>query len=472
MVHFARSSGLVLGLFVLASGCTDDGGGDGNDGATESSDSSEDSGESGESETGESESDTGGPDPIFLAGFDVTDLTPTDDEIAGDFFLGGYGLLTERGAADGVHDPIYVRSMAIAVDDGSGSNDAAAVFAIVDTVGFGNQWTRAIRADAAEATGLSPEQIVIGATHTHSGPDFQGLWGGVPDVYRERVIETIVASMASAWDARVAADVEVASTTADNRNRRDWGFTDDALLALRATDSGSEELLGTMVVFAAHPVVLGSENLLVSRDFCGYAVDDLEAESGAPVLFFNGAQGDVSPDVPDPEGGGAWADDFERAEAYGGHIAARAVAILADAEPVEPALHRDYGSFDLDVTNELFIFAAQSGILDYDFELRGNSGTVNTQTAYFRLGANQVQMVAFPGESLTRNGLAVKDAMSAPHQAILGLSGDSLGYFVPSDEWMTGLNEDYEESVSVGEAAGDFTRDQLIGLIDGDPWPN
>ena len=51
----------------------------------------------------------------------------------------------------------------------------------------------------------------------------------------------------------------------------------------------------------------------------------------------------------------------------------------------------------------------------------------------------------------------------------MGLSGDSLGYFVPSDEWLTGRNDDYEESVSVGMAAGDLTRDLMIAMIEADP---
>jgi hypothetical protein len=170
----------------------------------------------------------------------------------------------------------------------------------------------------------------------------------------------------------------------------------------------------------------------------------------------------VSPVVPE----GTYADDFERAEAYGEHVAARTLLALEGSEPVSLGFHRSYASFELEVTNETFLFAAQAGILDYEFDLRGSA--ITTQTAYFRFG-DQLQLLAFPGESLTRNGLPVREVMGAPHQAIMGLSGDSLGYFVPSDEWNTGLNDNYEESVSVGMAAGDTTRDVMIELIGMDP---
>ena len=58
---------------------------------------------------------------------------------------------------------------------------------------------------------------------------------------------------------------------------------------------------------------------------------------------------------------------------------------------------------------------------------------VTTQSAYVRLGT-QAQIVTFPGESLTRNGLPIKDAMAAPYKAVLGNANDALGYFVPSDD--------------------------------------
>jgi hypothetical protein len=433
---------------------TGDGDGDPGDGDGEPGD--------GDGEPGDGDGDGDGdgePKPDhYEVGFDVTELTPTELEISEDFYLGGYGLFTARGPADGVHDPMYVRSMAV----GYGPDDGA-IFAIVDTVGIGNKWNRRIRADVAAATGLSEEQIILGSTHTHAGPDLQGLWGGVPEPYRERIIEAMTASMVAAWQGRIPAELQASSTTADNRNRRGWGYTDDELFVLQARDLDGA-LLGTLVSFAAHPVVLGMDNLLVSRDFCGYAVDDLEAQLDAPVLLFNGVQGDVSPKVPD----GTYADDFERAAAYGDHIATRTMLAIAEVEPVAVDFWRGYADLPLDVTNDLFLFAAQAGILDYDFTMRGGVSMVDTQTAYFRFGA-EVQIIAFPGESLTRNGLPVKDAMSAPHKAILGLSGDSLGYFVPSDEWNTGLNNDYEESVSVGMAAGDQTRDAMIGMIEHDP---
>jgi hypothetical protein len=426
-----------------------------------SSDSTSDSSteSTSESSSSESTSETGEPLPEFYeVGVDTRTIDPSDAELAG-LYQGGYGAPFLRGTAEGVHDSLYARTFAI------GYGEDAAIFTIVDAVGLGNQWTREIRMKAALATGVSAQRIVVAATHSHAAPDFMGLWGGVSDGYRTKVIDTIVASMQAAWDGREAADLSVSSSIGDNGNRRDWPFTDQTIELIQAHAHDDGALLGTMVAFAAHPVVLPESNKLLSRDYCGYAVDALEMSSGAPVVWFNGILGDVSPRVP----AGEYADSFAAAQAYGELLATQAVAMLDDATPVSLGIQHRYETWELPVSNALFNLAGQLGILDYDFVQMGLSGTVDTQSAYFRLGT-EIQIVAFPGESLTRNGLPVKDVMAAPHKLILGNAGDALGYFVPSDEWQTGLNDNYEESISMGMTVGDTTRDILIDMVESDPF--
>ncbi|HVI01647.1 MAG TPA: hypothetical protein VM869_23185, partial [Enhygromyxa sp.] len=357
----------------------------------------------------------------------------------------------------GVHDSVYVRSFAI------GYGDDGVIFSVVDAIGMGNQWTRAIRMQAANLTGLPPDRIIVATTHTHGGPDFQGLWGGVGDAYRTKVIADTTTSMLTAWQTRVPADLRVANSSADNNNRRGWEMTDDSMFLLQAFDQADDSLMGTMVAFAAHPVLVGADNTELTRDYCGYAVDALEASTSAPVVWFNGILGDVSPDVPD----GMYADDFEEADAYGSYLAEQAALMLEGAEPVELGFAADYAEWELPVENALFNLAGNLGILDYDFMDDGGSKSVITQSAYIRLGT-QAQIVAFPGESLTRNGLPIKDAMTTTYKAVLGNAGDALGYFVPSDEWQTGLNDNYEEGVSLGESVGDTSRDAIIQMIDAD----
>lgn len=393
-------------------------------------------------------------DPRYVLGFDVATITPTQGQIDGnDLYLGSYGFPFSR-QAQGIHDDLNVRSFALELgDDGL-------VLAITDLPGMGNRFTRDVRARVSETTGLPPSRILVATTHTHAAPDFQGLWGGGPSDYRNPAIDEVVASMNRAWANRDYGELSVATTTAPNNNRRDWGFTDDELTLLVATDERGETM-GTVSVFAAHPTVLGASNLDVSRDWCGYTVDALEAQTGAPALLFNGILGDASPAVPP----GDYADDFERAQAYGELIADITLDAMATTEPVAPAMVADHRSWTVVVYNALFDGAATVGIVDYDFEKTNGNKSVETQSTYVRLG-QQLQLVSFPGEPVTRNGLDIKDAMVAPHRMVLGQTGDALGYFIPSDEWMMGHNDNYEESISVGSDAGDVARNVLVAMIE------
>ena len=210
----------------------------------------------------------------------------------------------------------------------------------------------------------------------------------------------------------------------------------------------------------AHPTTLSASNLLVSSDYCHYVRTYAEAALNATVVYFNGAIGDVT-----PRGSGS---EFARAESYGSEIAAIALASIAAGQtevggPIEVNTQTTY--YNHQVTNPLFILADAIGVLDYDFNEEDNS--VDMQASYFRIG-DTVQGVAFPGESLTNNGLPIKAAMTAPFHLFLGLTGDTLGYFIPTDEWLTGRNGNYEETISINKFVGDTTRDILVALIQAD----
>jgi hypothetical protein len=66
---------------------------------------------------------------------------------------------------------------------------------------------------------------------------------------------------------------------------------------------------------------------------------------------------------------------------------------------------------------------------------------------------------------LTRLALPLRAAMGAPHRMIFGLAHNTLGYFVPDDEWMSGRNDNYEESVSLGRRASRKLAEELLALV-------
>lgn len=430
-------------------------------GRADASSTGENPGSTSQAETGSStgaDETTGGEEPGFAAGFDIVDISPNEGHLALNVYMGAYGAPFARGPAEGVHDPVFVRSFAVGVgEDGF-------VAGVADLPGFGNDFTAEIRARVAENTGLPPEHVLIGATHSHSAPDFMGLWGAGPSEYRDPVIDEVVGSLTRAWVLRTPATLEVASTTGPNGNRRDWEFTDDSITLLMARDLDGE-LMGTVGVFAAHPTVLGSSNTMISRDWCGGYIDTMEAHTGATSVLFNGVLGDASSTTPP----GEYADDFERAFAYGALIADLAFEASGAADPISPGIVIEHTTWTMPVQNALFQIAAAIGLLDYSFSDSGDGQSVDATAAYVRLG-EELQIASFPGEPLTRTGLEVKSVMSTPHQAIFGNTGPAFGYFILGDEWMTGRNDDYEETVSLHETAGDLAVEALMDLVESDDF--
>ncbi|HEY0138848.1 MAG TPA: hypothetical protein VGB85_32405, partial [Nannocystis sp.] len=158
----------------------------------------------------------------FLLGVHVQDVSPSPEVLSGkDVYMGAYGAPYTRGPAQGVHDPIFARSFAVE------GNGGGIIMSIVDLPGMGNRITRDVRTKVAALTGLDEAQVLIGSTHSHSAPDFMGLWGGVPGDYRTWLIDQVSASMAAAWDARVPGELRVSTGKAPANNRRGWNFTDD-----------------------------------------------------------------------------------------------------------------------------------------------------------------------------------------------------------------------------------------------------
>ena len=71
------------------------------------------------------------------------------------------------------------------------------------------------------------------------------------------------------------------------------GPADDTLLVGRITADGDP--LAVIVNYACHPTTLGHPNSLISPDYVGATRDLVEAAVGAPMVFLQGASGELGP---------------------------------------------------------------------------------------------------------------------------------------------------------------------------------
>ncbi len=240
----------------------------------------------------------------------------------------GYGNRVGRNA--GVHDDLAAQ--ALVLDDGG----AKVAIAGVDVLAIGIRIADDIRGRVAATTGIPAESILICATHTHSAPAFNIFAtpraAAIPadgrDLEWERALPgKIAAAIVQAHERLEPATLRAATarfTLGINRrlmrpNRQiqlaanDAGPADAEVMALGAYRANGSPIAFVMN-YPCHGVVLCEDNLLYSRDWPGFAMDEIESAtaSGAgprPIsIFLQGATGNV-----DPRSRG----NFEVAEQYG-----------------------------------------------------------------------------------------------------------------------------------------------------------
>ncbi|MBM3787266.1 MAG: hypothetical protein FJW30_23150, partial [Acidobacteria bacterium] len=170
-----------------------------------------------------------------------------------------------------------------------------------------------------KATGLPPENFWWTFTHTHSAPEVgpPGLAASfLGDRYTHEVdraytnevarklVEGIQQARGTLQPARLAIGWGYAAANI-NRRARDvegetfLGFNPDGpvdrRIGLLRLDSLENKPIVLIANYAMHGTVLGSPNLLISGDAQGIVSEYVESKIGAPMLYVNGAAGNLAP---------------------------------------------------------------------------------------------------------------------------------------------------------------------------------
>lgn len=242
-----------------------------------------------------------------------------------------------------VHDDLYARALVL--------NDGERSVAIVttDLIGLDDEEVGAVRAIVEREAAITPQNLIVACTHTHSGPIVHpfppgDLVPGQADEDYFRLLPRLIASaVLMAQRRQRPARVGAASGTCFiNINRREIlpdgtlrglpflgrnpeGITDREVGVLRVDDAATGEPLAVLLSYACHPVVLGP-NVEISADYVGYAVNFIEHALGgnAVALFANGAQGDMNSMVHP----GTYAD----AERLGTILGAEAIQVALNTQ--------------------------------------------------------------------------------------------------------------------------------------------
>ncbi len=219
------------------------------------------------------------------------DITPTEPiDLSGGPF----------GQSQGVLDPLQAFVLLLEVDN------RFFCWVVVDAIYLPAEWTDPLREKIGEILGCPRENTMVSATHTHSGAAFMPLrqWGEVSSKYTDWVHRSIVAKLEEAKEALqpVTASFGSSPATGTTVNRRTPGGPVDETVSVLTFHNPDGRPIARVVHFTCHPVTLwGLENKF-SPDFPGYLRDALsQSQSGIPVMFVNGAAGNINPVGFSPE---------------------------------------------------------------------------------------------------------------------------------------------------------------------------
>jgi hypothetical protein len=420
---------------------------------------------------------------MITAGFARADITPP----IGAEMPGNFG----KNYVQAIREPLWVHAGVL--DDGA----CPLVFVSVDTCEIQSPlFFDAVTASIAAHTGIPAAQVLIAATHTHSGGPLAWLhpteFAHAPDDLRDLItqhtinadpdymahaIAQTVAAVRQAWDGRAPARVSCSSGhegsvafcrrfvmkdgrifTHPGKGNPDIvapeGPIDPEVGVVGAWGVGEREgqLLGCIVNYACHCTTMGGN--AASADYVTPLIETITGTFGpqVEVIFLTGAMGDITQvdnlDLRLPEFGPAWSNRVGRtigAEAVkvlarGMHAATDALTLAARAETL--TLRRRRPSPErLAECRARVADGLRSGVHDTPWHFAVEIVVLDwlceqapaVQTQVQALQVGPAVFVTNTSEYFARSGLAIKAASPFPLTYVVTLAGPCIGYVPPAE---------------------------------------
>jgi hypothetical protein len=237
----------------------------------------------------------------LMAGAARSDITPPLGSL-----LVGYA--DPNRFAESVRDPL--NATAVVLERG----ETLVAIVSLDWSVIENETVAEVRAAVAKLIPIKPENVTISVTHTHSGPATFNVfgWANIDRTYMDMAVPKIADAVRRAYESRRPARIGIGTTQSDvGVNRREiepapdhtiklgvnpWGPYDPTMTVIRVVEEHHWKGIATIVHYGAHATSFDGTTKIVTRDWPGVMCDRVEQlTGGAPVLFINGALGDVGP---------------------------------------------------------------------------------------------------------------------------------------------------------------------------------
>lgn len=371
----------------------------------------------------------------------------------------------------GVHDSLYVTS--VVFDNG----ECEVVLVAIDLLGVDLDFTSKVAEKIFEAVGIPSDNVMIAASHTHTGPQgfpAKGLWfkQRVNAELRAEVAGRIVQCVAMAHKAKRNVQVGLGRGFCDKvgANRRIVGGPVDSEVQVMRIDDTDGNPYTIIFNYACHPTVAHStglvkKSLLISADYPGAARGFIEEALGSPIaVFTNGACGDISTrftrknhsfDEVNRLGhilGASVVDIAAGIDSFDSNVELRSLSTNVTLPTANPPRSRDIQKQINDLRAKIealkSVNAPYPEIKKLNDALLGAQATlqfitdhpwpkkISTKLQVMKIG--QAVLIAIPGELFSQLGKRIKREVKSQCTWVIGYANDYIGYLLTPKAFMEG----------------------------------
>ena len=404
----------------------------------------------------------------FRAAVSKRDISPDNSQ-----HLLGY----QSRKSTGIHDPIFHRI--VVMDDGKDqfilvSSDICLVSP--------SEYDR-VNELVMKKFNIGKDQFWWSATHTHSAPEvgppgLPGVFLGnryehqYDTAYTNFVTRELLTGIEEARSrlkpARLGVGWGYSQANINRRARTIEGNTrlgmnpdgpvDRRIGILQLTDKATDNPIAHIANYAIHGTVMSGANLEISGDAPGIVSEYVEEKTGAPLLFVNGAAGNIAPIYsvyPSPAAGHL--DEFKL-------ILGSKILEALNHIDFEEEVNLDFGSLTLRTPRKEGL-GWTDDLVNYTEKTGTGEDQVLLPIRFLKLN-NRIGIWAAPLELFCEISNEIRDRSPFPYTFYFGYTNGWLGYMPTREEWKYG---GYEPTVSpYTPEAGKQLTDAVTGYLQGE----
>jgi len=324
---------------------------------------------------------------------------------------------------------------------------------------------------------IPPENIIIGATHTHSGPDAYGFADENGNLGADfEYLDFCVKQMAEAIKEAVAnlEPVNLKIAVGEAKGKIAYNLYAEQLYdprcgviqAIARNGKNKGKPVATLINYAIHPEVIGPEKGILSPDLCGPLYDRIKARGGGEAIFMGCTQGGmVTADNRSKEGRNI--KTWEECIRIGELLADEALRIIGKAAIQEnPGLYCTAKKVLFPVESGMMRYILKESPLEYKVD---DSFNVTSQINLVNIGTAQI--LTIPGEALPNIGYYLKRNMKGREAFLFGNTNDAFAYILTKVDYNSFKRYEYITRTSLGEMTGEIYINEAMELVKSNPEP-